>query len=159
VDRYLGEYGIKKDNARGRRALGAELELRCVEPGKHAEEELWKRIRRGWQFGDGDFVERLSDKMGEREAGSENVFTEVSREQEEVRAKKIIAQELKKESVAWEDLAEMNKTEDRKIRVAIALRKQTPMSMGWIASAISAGKPTTLWTAIRKYTDTNDSGD
>ena len=57
VDRLLGEMGIRGDDAEGRREFGGAMAARCGVEG-HADEELWKGIRRGWKLGAEDFVER-----------------------------------------------------------------------------------------------------
>src|SRR5215204_1088314 len=47
VDRVLGEAGIPKDGAAGRREFARRLELRRWED----DEQMWKKIRRGWALG------------------------------------------------------------------------------------------------------------
>jgi len=59
-------------------------------------------------------VERLSDRMGDQEFERANVSADVCRERDEVRARRIIEEELKAEGLAWEGLASMKKTAERK---------------------------------------------
>jgi REP element-mobilizing transposase RayT len=68
VDRLLGELGIQRDDERGRREFGEIMAARCGVEG-HADEELWKGIRRGWKLGAEDFVERIVG-MGHGEEGN-----------------------------------------------------------------------------------------
>jgi REP element-mobilizing transposase RayT len=60
VDRLLGESGIRRDNAAGRREFREYMEGRRCEEG-HADEALWSGIRRGWRLGAEDFLERLAE--------------------------------------------------------------------------------------------------
>jgi putative transposase len=64
VDRVLGEWGIRRDNAAGRRELEERMEER-KEEGKGS--SFWKQLRRGWCFGGQDFRERLLEMIGEKQ--------------------------------------------------------------------------------------------
>ena len=61
--RLLGEHGIPRDSKEGRREFGRQMEQRC-----HAEKgpEPYKRLRRGWCFGDQGFRKELLGQMAER---------------------------------------------------------------------------------------------
>ena len=89
VDRLLGEHGIGEDSAAGR----AEFERR-MEGRRTAEEEAeaLAPIRRGWCLGSEAFrqemLERMRGHLGEHHAG------ELRREQSEVRAERIVAEQL-----------------------------------------------------------------
>ena len=90
VDRLLGEWGIPRDSPAGRQRLEQALEER-----READEgEEFKPIRRGWCLGEARFREELLAKMGER-MGAEH-YGEERMEAAEVRAERIIAEELKR---------------------------------------------------------------
>jgi len=59
VDRLLGEMGIFKDNAAGQREFERATEARRAE----ANEEEWKRVRRGWCLGGETFREKILARM------------------------------------------------------------------------------------------------
>ena len=61
VDRVLGEYGIPKDSAAGRRQLEAVMETRRRE----GQDSAYDPIRRGWCLGDEAFRQELLARMGE----------------------------------------------------------------------------------------------
>jgi hypothetical protein len=74
VDRLLGEWGIGKDTAAGRRELELQMEQRKeLELSKQSSD--WKRLRRGWYFGPKRFREELLEligqKRGEQHCGEE----------------------------------------------------------------------------------------
>lgn len=54
----LGEWGIRRDTAAGRREFGELMDARRRAEG-HADEKLWSGIRRGWRFGAENFLEKL----------------------------------------------------------------------------------------------------
>ena len=45
-----------------------------------------------------------------------------------------------------------------KIKLARELRKQTAMSMGWIAKELNAGAPNSIWNARRRLHDRGEGG-
>ena len=55
IDRLMGEVGIARDSAAGRR----QLERRMEERRKEGNGEEWAQVRRGWCFGDEGFREEL----------------------------------------------------------------------------------------------------
>lgn len=55
VERVLGERGIPRDSAAGRRQSGRLMELRKAE----GDDEAWKKLRRGWNPGGKEFRKEL----------------------------------------------------------------------------------------------------
>jgi hypothetical protein len=45
-----------------------------------------------------------------------------------------------------------------KMEMAAELRKQTAMSMGWIARELNAGAPNSVWNAMRRLRDRGEVG-
>ena len=147
VDRLFGELGIGRDSSRGRREFREMMAARSREAG-HAEEELWKGIRRGWKFGADDFVERLS-KMGHGGEGNAAIHTSESLEETmEEKARGIVREFLKKRGVGLEEFRKLSKGHADKVVLARELRRSTTMTMAWIARELNAGVPQTLWRAL-----------
>lgn len=149
VDRLLGELGIRSDNEAGRREFREVMEARRRVEG-HADEELWSGIRRGWKFGAEDFLERLVETEAAEGANSEIHQGEVVSETMEETARRLIVGFLEKEKMGLEELRGRRKGDPLKIELAAELRKQTPMSMAWIAQELNAGTPNSVWNALRK---------
>jgi putative transposase len=139
TDRLLGEHGILKDSSAGRRQFSLRLEAR-----RHAEgdPEEYKRIRRGWCLGDETFRQELLEQMhghfGENHAGREKL------ESAEQRAERILATELK--GLHWKesDLKNSRKGDPKKVRLAARLRKETTVTLKWIAQRLHMG----TWTHV-----------
>ena len=69
VGRLLGEMGIPKDSAAGRKELERRMELRRWED----QPEQWNRVRRGWYLGDEAFRKELLAQMAEQAGASRGV--------------------------------------------------------------------------------------
>ena len=138
VDRLLGEYHIGKDSAAGRRRLEEALEA-----GRRAEDgEAYREIRRGWFLGDEglkqELLERVSRKSGRWHYGEE------LRESEQAKAQRIVAEELKRGGWTEAELANRRKGDPAKVAMAVRLRRETTMTLNWIAERLQMGTRTHL---------------
>ena len=133
VDRLLGEYGIPKDHAAGRKQLERELEKRR---GMEAGQEF-KPIRRGWCLGEETFRKELLAQMSGR-IGAEH-YGEERAETEAAKAERIIAEELERRTWKAADLRARRKGDAKKVALAARLRKETTMTVGWIAERLRMG--------------------
>ena len=151
VDRYLGEYGITYDGEMGRQQLAIYLEQRCAGEGEHAEEALWKEIRRGWKFGAEDFVERIAEIMGkdDRKAQSGNHLSDAVRESDVAKARNMIEGHLEGLGTTLAEMRKWRKTHPEKTNLALKLRKNTTLGVSWIAKELNAGASSTLWKQMR----------
>jgi REP element-mobilizing transposase RayT len=149
VDRVLGEWGIRRDNVAGRREFGDLMEVRRRVEG-HADEKLWSGIRRGWRFGAEDFLERLVEARVAENANREIHEGDAVAETMEEKARCVIAEFLGKREVGLKELRARRKGDPLKMELASELRKQTAMSMGWIAKELNAGAPNSVWNAMRR---------
>jgi REP element-mobilizing transposase RayT len=133
VDRVLGEMGIGKDDAAGRRRFAQAMERRrsTDEPGE------WRAVRRGWFFGADQLKERLLERMGS--TMGKHHGGEEKRETDERKAERLIAEELRKRRWKESDLSERRKTDESKVKMALRLRKETVMTMDWIAARLQMG--------------------
>jgi hypothetical protein len=57
---------------------------------------------------------------------------------------------LGKGKVGTEELSGRGKGDSLKIELVAELRKQTVMSMGWIAKELNAGAPKSIWNGMRR---------
>ena len=135
VDRLLGEYRIPKDSAAGRRHMEAALERRR---GSESGDEF-KALRRGWYLGDDSFRKELLDQMNEG-LGAEHYGAERS-ETVEAHAEGIVLEEFKRRRWKESELERRAKGDAEKLAVAMRLRKETAVTMKWIAARLRMGTP------------------
>jgi putative transposase len=144
VDRLLGEKGIPRDSAAGRREFGRLTELRRQqEPGAE-----YRAIRRGWCLGDEEFRSELlaaaSERVGAHHYGSDRFQTG------EERGRRLIARELKR--LGWDEneLSRRRKGDKHKVMIARRLRAETTMSLAWIAGRLRMGSWSNVSNLLRK---------
>lgn len=133
VDRLLGEHGISKDAARGRREFSRRMEALRSEN----DQEFRKLLRRGWRLGEEDFLDRLERRI--TSALSDNYDPGQVAETMEARAARLVAQELRRSKVSSEELGKLPKGHPWKIRLAEMLHRDTPMTLRWIAATLHMG--------------------
>ncbi|MCP5518735.1 MAG: transposase [Verrucomicrobiales bacterium] len=135
VDRLLGEHGIGRESAAGRRELERRVEgRRAGEAGAD-----YRPLRRGWCLGAERFREELLEQM-EEGMGAEH-YGEERRETMQARAERMVAEEL--QALGWreEDLAHRPKGDPGKVAMAVRLRAQSTMTAKWIAARLEMGTP------------------
>ena len=138
VDRLLGEYRIPQDSAAGRRRLEVALEER-----RGAEEgEVYKAIRRGWFFGEDQLKQQLLAQVAAK-AGKFH-YGEELRESAAAKAERIVQEELTRRKWEEQTLAARPKGEVGKVAVAQRLRRETTMTLAWIAERLQMGTKTHL---------------
>ncbi len=138
VDRLLGEHGISKDSAAGRDEFQRRMEWRRASE----DEEERPPIERGWYAGSEAFRQELLAQMSER-AGAEHYGTEI-REMSEEKAERIVREELRRHKWTEASLGTRRKGDPGKIEVAKRLRKETTMTLAWIAQRLKIGTKTYL---------------
>ena len=144
VDRLLGECGIQRDDAAGRRAFATALEARR----RREEPEEWQAVRRGWFLGGAELKDRLLEQMG-RGVG-EHHDGEAKRETEEQKAERMIGEELRRRRWSEADLEQRRKTEREKVAIAVRLRRETVQTLDWIAQRLQMGCRHTLANCLKK---------
>jgi putative transposase len=133
VDRVLGEMGIPRDSAAGRRQFEAGMEerRRRDEPGP------WKGVERGWCLGDEQFrrelLQQMESKLGRHHGGPERQETAQSR------AERLLAEELERRGWSAAQLAQRRKGDREKVSIARRLRRETTMTLDWIAEQLNMG--------------------
>jgi REP element-mobilizing transposase RayT len=133
VDRLLGEMSIPRDSVAGRRQFDRGMEER-----RHRDEPgQWKSVERGWCLGDEAFRQELlaqmESKLGRHHGGPERQESAVSR------AERLLSGELKRRGWGSEQLAGRRKGDREKVRIARRLRKETTMTLDWIAGRLNMG--------------------
>ncbi|MBC8096461.1 MAG: transposase [Akkermansiaceae bacterium] len=146
VDRVLGEWGVKEDNAAGRRQLEQGMEQRKeLEMSKATED--WKKLRRGWCWGPKGFREELLEMIGEKQ-GKQHHGAEL-KESDEQKAERLVAEMFQRAGWSEAALKERRKGDNKKARMAARLRKETTMSWQWIAKRLEMGHWRTAANAVR----------
>ncbi len=136
VDRLLGEHGIPKDSPAGRRQLELRMERRrAAEDGQE-----FAPLERGWCLGSEAFRQDLLAQMS---AGPEHYGEEI-RESGEEKARRLLEAELKKLGWGKGELERRRKGDPEKLRIATRLRRETTMTLAWVAKALHMGTKTHL---------------
>lgn len=146
VERLLGEWGVAKDTAAGRRRLQQAMEQRQqLEWSKETED--WKRLRRGWCWGPKSFREELLEMIGQKRGHQH--YGEELRESDEQKAERLVQALLRQRGWGEAELGQRMKTDRKKVALAARLRRETTMSWDWIAKRLAMGHWRTASNAVR----------
>jgi putative transposase len=138
VDRLLGEYRIAQDSAAGRRRLEEALEER-----RGAQTEgAFQAIRRGWFFGDDALKQELLAQVSAK--GGASHYGEELRESAEAQAQRMVREELGWRQWDEAELAARRKGDPEKVAMAQRLRRETTMTLAWVAERLQMGTKTHL---------------
>ena len=138
VERLLGEYGVRRDTAAGRRQFAEQVEQRrAAETGAD-----WQKLRRGWLHGAAEFRERVLERA-HGQAGESHTASH-RQETSAAQAERIVRDELQQRG--WDDaeLRRRRKGDAGKIQIARRLRAETTVSLKWIAARLEMG----TWTHV-----------
>jgi hypothetical protein len=130
VDRVLGEFGIPGDTRADRRRFEEVMERRRLE----ADGEDYKGPERGWCFGAEEFRQELLAQVHGRIGP--NHYGQERRESVEEQARRIVAQTLSDlglSAAQWEMLPANAVV---KVQLARRLRRETTLSLKWIADRL-----------------------
>jgi hypothetical protein len=142
TDRVLGEHGIRQDNRRGRLEFARRIEAMRQEESAAAD---YNEIRRGWRYGSEEFVARILDRI-EGKCGENQTWRE-REESMEQRAERIIAEGLKEAGWNAEMLKRERKGHPVKVELARKLRRETTVTLRWIAENLNMGR----WTNVSNH--------
>ena len=133
----LGEKGIPKDSPAGRREFARQM----AERRRQETVADYEQIRRGWCLGDEEFRQELLARGQPAGAGH---YGWERRERDEAKARRLVAEHLA--ALGWQaaDLALHRKGDAHKVTLAARLRRETTMSLKWIASELHMGS----WTYV-----------
>lgn len=145
VDRVLGEMGIPKDSAAERRELERVMEAR-----RGAEADAgYQMIRRGWFFGEQALKKELLDQISER-MGSEH-YGEERQESQVEKAEGVVGEELRRRRWTEGTLGERPKGDPEKVKIAVRLRKETLVTVAWIAERLQMGSVANVNTLLYQW--------
>jgi len=134
VDRLLGEHGLAGDTAAVRQEFERRMEARRM---AETDEEALKLLRRGWCLGGaafkGQMLETMEGKLGEHHSG------QLRRETAEVKAERIVAEELRRLGWREPELSARRKSDPGKLALAARLRRETTLSLRAIAARVHLG--------------------
>jgi len=134
VDRLLGEHGLAEDTPAGRQGFERQMETQRAEAAGAA---VLKTLRRGWYLGGEAFrrqlLERMGGQLGEHHSG------ELRRESAEIKAERIIGEELERLRWREKDLATRRKSDPDKLALGVRLRRETTLPIKWIATRLHLG--------------------
>ena len=148
ADRVFGEAGIVSDNAAGRREFEGQIEARRAAESS----DDWRLLRRGWCYGKSDFRDDLVKQVRGIPGAS---APELMREAAEDKAESILRTELARRRWQESNLAARRKGDPEKIQIARRLRRETTVTLKWIAARLQMGSWTYLANLISA---TNGSG-
>ena len=134
VDRVLGEHGIAEDTLEGRVECERRMEARRREKTDGRE---WAAVRRGWCLGSEECgrqtLDRLAGRLGDSPGG------DLRQESAESKAERIIGEELRRLGWTPEELGRRPKSDPEKLAIAARLRRETTLTMKWIAARLKLG--------------------
>ena len=136
VDRLLGEWRIPKDSVAGRRVFAQCMERRRMETSEDSRKEF-KRVERGWCLGGEEFRRELLEQVSQGPGVSH--YGEAVQEAVEVRAERLVSENLKAMGWTDKDLAVRRKGDPKKVKLAGKLRAETTMPLAWIAQRLAMG--------------------
>jgi hypothetical protein len=95
-------------------------------------------------------LERMAGKLGDHHAG------QLKRESAEVKAERIIQEELK--GLRWNagELSRRLKSDPAKLAIAARLRRETTLSLPWIAARLQAGTWKSLNAKLHRWRKANE---
>jgi REP element-mobilizing transposase RayT len=146
VDRLFGEWGIPFDSAAGRQEFALRMEAR-----RNAE-TLGDYNATGWCSGSEQFRDELLVQVNEL-AKSQHAGQEI-REAGLAKAERISQEELHRLKWSAIDLRGRRKSDPDKIRIAARLRRETTMTLEWIANRLCMGAPTHLASLLQRQNST-----
>ena len=138
IDHIIAAKHRGPTSGENRRKFALQMEQRR---GQEAEAD-YRQIRRGWCLGDEDFRNELITSAVERVGPSHHSARRQETQQE--KAERIVRDELKRRGWQEQDLPDQPKGAKAKVAMARRLRKETTMTLKWIAARLEMGS----WTYV-----------
>ena len=146
VDRLLGEHGIGRDTAAGRRQFENRMEARRLE---EEDDESLKPVRRGWCLGSREFREQMLEKAGQEIRPSHS--GELRQESAALKAGRIVREELRRLGWQESELERRRKNDPDKLAMAARLRRETILPIKSIAALVRLGTSKSANTKLRAW--------
>jgi REP element-mobilizing transposase RayT len=145
VDRVLGEWGIPKDSPAGREQFALRMETR-----RQAEAQAdYDPYKQGWCVGSEEFRQELLAQVSEL-AGPERQGREIQ-ESAAAKAERLVAEELRDLGWGVGDLEGRRKGDPQKVRIAARLRRETTMTLAWVAEQLHMGAPSHVACLLQRH--------
>jgi len=133
VDRLMGEWRIDWTQPEAGQHFAASMEAR-----RQGElEEEFKPLQRGWCLGSEAFRAQMLE-YADRQRGKWHYGAELW-ESAQAKAEQLIAVALKAEAVREQHLANWHKSHPFKVALACRLRKETTVTVEWLAQRLKIG--------------------
>lgn len=158
ADRVLDCFGAA-DSPHGRRTYRGVIEKRMLEMQHSSEpwtvDDAWRKIRRGWCFGDEIFREEMEGRLdGVLVSTQRESFSgEGVRRHDESAAECLIEQGLNALGLREDDLSALKKNCPEKYAIAWLVRSNTCVRPHWIKERLRMGKATSFATFLRRMMD------
>jgi hypothetical protein len=91
-----------------------------------------------------ELLEQMSGKLGANHYGEER------RQTSQMQAERLLTEELKRRKWEEKELKQRSKTDPEKIKMARRLRRETVMTLKWIADRLRMGSVSTLAQSLTK---------
>ena len=134
----MGEHGVPKDSVAGRGQFSRQLQRRSDEE----RSTDYRQIRRGWCVGSEEFRQELLAAAVERVGP--NHYGAARHETDEQIAQRIIREEIDRLGWAEAELKIRRKGDPKKVAMARRLRRESTMTLKWIAQRLQMG----TWTYV-----------
>ncbi len=134
VDRLLGEWGIPRDSPAGREQFAGRMEARRRAEGAGEYEP------HGWCLGSEEFRQELLAQVSELATPKDG--GEEIRQSALAKAERMAPEELTALDWSAQDLQGRRKSDPQKVRIAARLRRETTMTLEWIAKRLGMGAAT-----------------
>src|SRR5688572_7672105 len=108
--------------------------------GQEKERGEWKTVRRGWYLGSQRFREELLAQMSGQE----------KQESAEQHAARMVVEELSRRGWVEEEFKLRRKGDWEKVKIAARLRRETTMTLKWIAERLCMGTWTNVANCLAK---------
>jgi len=109
----------------------------------------YKPIRRGWYFGAKALKKELLGQMSKR-FGPEH-YGEERQESQAEQAEQVVMEELRRRRWTETTLGQRKKGEVEKVKIAIRLRKETLVTVSWIAARLQMGSVANVNTLLYRW--------
>ncbi len=143
LDRVLRAFELAQDG-RGRRAYVAWLESRAKEDGGKINPEAEAALLRGWYLGEETFKDKLLamiTRVKGQKKNSRRSAIDLDREHGEAEAERLIkkAGHFLGLPLKLDELEKLRKGDEKKVLLAVVLRKRTTVGLRWISERLAMG--------------------
>lgn len=148
MDRVLNAFELAKDG-RGRRAYVSWLEARAENDGGKVDDAAMKALKRGWYLGEPSFGDKLRSLVSPEQVRVTGRDA-IARSHDEAGAEELVDRVLEAVGLPKDrrQLSKIRKGEERKVLVAVLLRKHTSVSNTWLAERLVMGHTGSVSRAI-----------